>query len=118
MPVQSLPCSRAPYEVCSKSAIAEAVLARPPVSAMLSRQRRVLARVARLVARRDEAARAAAAVHVDAERLDAADDDVGAVGGRRREHAERDRVDADDGLGADRVGERAISAACASIVPR
>ena len=69
-------------------------------------QRRVLVRVARVVARGDEAARAAAARHVHAERLRAADDDVRAVVGRRREDAERERVDADDRLGAVAARER------------
>ena len=68
-------------------------------------QRRILARVALLVPRRDEPARAAAAVHVHAERLGRADDDVRAPGARRREHAEADRVDAGDRLRAGGAGE-------------
>jgi hypothetical protein len=42
---------------------------------------------------------------VDPERLQVADDDVGAVARRRLEHAERQRVDADDRLGVVRPGE-------------
>ena len=83
----------------------EAVLARDRLGDA-EQQRRVLVRVARVVARGDEAAGAAAARHVDAERLRAADDDVGAVVGRRREDAERDRVDADDRLRAVAARER------------
>ena len=51
----------------------------------------------------DEADRAAAVVHVDAEALELAADEVGAVARRGFEHAERGRVDADDGERAARV---------------
>ena len=54
----------------------------------------------------DEAAGTAPAGHVHAERLGAADDDVGAVVGRWREDAERDRVDPDDRLGSVPARER------------
>ena len=54
----------------------------------------------------DEAGEPAAVVHVDAERLEIAADDVGAVARRRLEHAQRDRVDADHGHGARLAGQR------------
>src|SRR4029079_4824323 len=78
---------------------AEGALARLDRVAERDLQRRVLPRVALLVTRRDEPAGAAPTVHVNAERLGRADDDVRAPGARRREHAEADRVDTRDGRG-------------------
>src|SRR4051812_48323505 len=56
-----------------------------------------------LVARGDVAADAAAAIHVHAERLGRSDRDIGAIIGRRTQYAERDRIGADDELGAMRM---------------
>jgi len=105
LPVQSFPSSRLPYEVCSKRAIPEAVLAGDGLRDA-EQQRRVLVRVARLVPGGDEASRPAAAGHMYAEGLRGPDDDVGTVVGRRREDAEGDRVDTDDRLGSDLSRQR------------
>ncbi len=63
---------------------------------------------ARIVARGDEAAQSAAVLHVDAERLRFAGDDIRAVVGGRREHAERNRIDPDH-------EERAVACARSAI---
>ena len=73
--------------------------------AMLKRMGRIFRDEARLVPARDEAAVAAAGIHVNAERLQIADDKVGAIVGRRCQHAEGDRVDARDQNGAGVMGD-------------
>jgi hypothetical protein len=67
---------------------AEAVLARLERLGDADEQCRVLMGIAFLVARGDEATHPSAGVHVDAERLNGADDDVRTEVHRRGEHAE------------------------------
>ena len=47
----------------------------------------------------------AAVLHVDSQRLDVTADNVGSVAHWGRDHAERDRIDADDADGSGLVGE-------------
>ena len=77
--------------------LAEAVLALDRRRSEADQERRVFGHESLGVGGGDEPRQAAAVMHVDPERLDVAADDVGAVARRRLEHAERDRVDADDG---------------------
>ncbi len=72
-------------------------------AARADQERRVLGHDPLVVGAGDEADRPAAVVHVDAEALELAADEVGAVARRGFEDAERGRVDADDGECAARV---------------
>ena len=67
-------------------------------------QRRILLGIARLIARGDESADAAAGVHVNTQRLDRADHNISAVVDRGGEHPERNWIDADNRLGTRRAG--------------
>ena len=106
VPTQSLPWSRDAVAGALGHGLADGVLAGGRgLHHGVELERALLGEHGVVVLEGDEPGAAAAGVHVHAQRLDVAAGDVGAERAGRREHAERDGVDAVDGERADCVGE-------------